>query len=95
MEDEKHLDDHVRQMAALQDSQTKVLKKSMGDMSSFMIASARRTDGLVETVRQNTLTNIKLVEETAMDVLLQLKYVNNITLYTAEVQHALDQLEKC
>ena len=94
LEDEKRLDDHVRQMAALQDSQTRVLKKSLDDMSSFMITSAARTDGLVQAVRESTLTNIKLVEETAIDVLQQLKYVNNITFYTAEVEHALNQLER-
>ena len=90
MDDVKVLQSHIVQMAKLQDSQTKVLQKAGEHMSSFVSTSIARIDGLAEAVRNN----MQFVRSMGDEALQSLGFLNNLTLYTAKVQHAIDALKK-
>ena len=90
LDDVKTLQSHILQMAKLQDDQTKVLQKASEHMSSFVSTSIARIDGLADTMR----ASIKLVRTIEADALQHLKFLNNISLYTEEIIHAINDLEQ-
>ena len=92
--DVEAMNKNMIRMAETMNKELNVLKKTTTDLSSYITISSNRLDNLVQTVKNNAIENVKLIETGLHDVTVSLNYYGNLSLHIMQLQHAIDTLEK-
>ena len=83
---------HVRELAALVNSNMKGVKESASAMSSFAQITQHRLDELAQTIQNQTIMAIQRDEEIASENTQQVQFLNDLYLHMFQTQDTANQL---
>ena len=93
-EDVEIVAQHVASIGKLQDDQLRIVKESALHLNSYIKVSNERMDGLAQIIKNTSLETLRMVDNTATDIMTQMKYWNSVVIFTQEMQHQGSLLER-
>ena len=83
---------HIDEIAVTQNRVTETIKKTVGDMTSYMTLNNKRFDAIVENLHDIVDDNMKMTDTLSTQTLTHTSFVSNVTTQTLQLKQTIDAI---